>query len=629
MYVVTFYSFKGGVGRTLAVLNVAYELAQSGFKVLVVDSDLEAPGIHAHRWRSPTNDDSQQPVGASSDHIGLVEYVSQYRMTLQPPDVSEHIWDATPKGCNGQIALMPAGHLDDTYSARLNEIDWNELYERHDGYLMFEDMRAQWEALAFDYVLVDSRTGFTDVGGICTRHLPDAVVTMFRPDDQSLRGMEEVVQSIRREETTPRRKQEIVLHFVMAAIPDTDDEHGILKQRRHVFQDHLEIPFGRLLEIRHYQSMDLLTQPIYTRMRPRTLLARSYRRLTKRIRALNVGDRGGILHYLQDARRDPRERRDTDFLNQIRQQYGDDPEVLGELAETYYDRGSLLDAVDLLETTADLGCLTGSQQIRLAELRHVTGDPDRAARALMTFFKGPQADPSAIDDRSYHLVFRGLHMLDALGEDRVAYVAGSQLIGQLPSSERVRVARNLDRSRNEQGVAVAILRDVLANSEILNKERSAWAWHLAFALIAIGEFAEARKLYDAAYREQGGPPRVATAFNLAMALWAETGTPDASVFRNVLDALDADDDTSELDESANALQALGVAAWFGGRKAASEAYLDRAEEAIRRRRSEVSCWSYTRVMHGEFHTHCDEIRSLLAGNKIEPIFMRQTSSHES
>ena len=55
MYVATFYSFKGGVGRTLALLNVAYELADSGLKVLVVDFDLEAPTIHADRWSRPTN----------------------------------------------------------------------------------------------------------------------------------------------------------------------------------------------------------------------------------------------------------------------------------------------------------------------------------------------------------------------------------------------------------------------------------------------------------------------------------------------------------------------------------------------------------------------------------------------
>ena len=43
--VVTFYSFKGGVGRSMALANVAVLLARTGKKVLCVDWDLEAPGL--------------------------------------------------------------------------------------------------------------------------------------------------------------------------------------------------------------------------------------------------------------------------------------------------------------------------------------------------------------------------------------------------------------------------------------------------------------------------------------------------------------------------------------------------------------------------------------------------------
>ncbi|HUU23744.1 MAG TPA: P-loop NTPase, partial [Phycisphaerae bacterium] len=44
-YIFTFYSFKGGVGRSMAVLNVAYDLAGRGRNVLILDMDLEAPGL--------------------------------------------------------------------------------------------------------------------------------------------------------------------------------------------------------------------------------------------------------------------------------------------------------------------------------------------------------------------------------------------------------------------------------------------------------------------------------------------------------------------------------------------------------------------------------------------------------
>src|SRR5215471_12773939 len=44
--VISFYSFKGGVGRSMAVANIAALLSKSAGRVLVIDWDLEAPGLH-------------------------------------------------------------------------------------------------------------------------------------------------------------------------------------------------------------------------------------------------------------------------------------------------------------------------------------------------------------------------------------------------------------------------------------------------------------------------------------------------------------------------------------------------------------------------------------------------------
>src|ERR1035438_33770 len=46
--IITFYSFKGGTGRTMAVANIACLLAASGQRVLIIDWDLEAPGLHRY-----------------------------------------------------------------------------------------------------------------------------------------------------------------------------------------------------------------------------------------------------------------------------------------------------------------------------------------------------------------------------------------------------------------------------------------------------------------------------------------------------------------------------------------------------------------------------------------------------
>ena len=626
MYVATFYSYKGGVGRTLALLNVAYEMADTGLKVLVVDFDLEAPAIHADRWKSHGTGIAAA-TAASSDHAGMVEYVGTYLDTGQAPLVADYVVDATPDECAGEIGLMPAGRINDSYGDRLNQIDWNALYADHDGYLMFEDLRAQWETLGFHYVLVDSRTGFTDVGGICTRHLPDAVVTMFRPDDQSLRGISGVVQSIRNEITTPRRKHAIDLHFVMASIPAADDEDGILAEHRRAFAEHLSIPRGHLLEVKQYQSMDLLTQPIYTRTRPRTSLARSYQALAKGIRALNVLDRDGVRDYLRHAGKRRRFPRDDDYLKRIREEYEQDAGVLGELAEAQYYRGFIIDAVDLLEAMAELGPLSTSHQMTLAEARHVTDDHEGAAKALKTFFQSPVDDSDSTDpETTYRLILRGLNMLEGRGEDRASYIDRSPIFCRLSSSDQAAVASTLDLTPSEGHVAVAIFERVLRDPDLSSEERERWEWALAFARMAIGRFADAKASFAQAAQDPRSPLPVASTFNLAMAIWGDTGTPDRGAFGQVLETVEAEEDNATwLNDNANALQALAVAAWFAGTRDAAHAHLKAAEDAIKSRKTMISCWSYTRVSRDEFRAHCGEIRTLLSGSDIEPVFMRRNA----
>ncbi len=618
MYVVTFYSYKGGVGRTLALLNVAYELADSGLSVLVVDFDLEAPGIHPGRWRNEA-EHGTGTIGQASADPGVVEYVGRYMDTMRVPTVEDFIVDATPEGCGGRIAVMPSGVVDESYRMRLNAIDWNDLYRLRDGYVMFEDTRAQWRALGYDYVVLDSRTGFTDVGGICTRHLPDAVVTLFRPDDQSLAGTQGVVEAIRAEGPTPRRRQAIELHFVMAGIPDADDEHGILAERRRVFGRRLGIGgVGQLLEVRHYPSMDLLTQPIHTRFRPGTRLADSYRDLTRRIRAGNVEDKPGIIEGLRDRRLlGP----DFGFLHRIRRRYDSDAGILAQLADAYVSAGDIVAAAELLERTAELKPLTGRQLWRLAGMLRMLRDPRGAKDALRSFFQETRHSQLEEDHDGGYLVVRVLGLLETLVEDGTEFVSGSPVVAALPVAARAAVASRLNRTVGESRVAVEILDELLADDQGSSRQQADWAWYLAFARVAAGDSERAREFFSSALANPATHPPVQAAFNLAMTEWAAAGTPVRETFARVVREMDAMDDRTWLDNDANSLQAVAVACWFGGRPEEAGERLDEAERAAGRR--EISCWSYTRVPRQTFLNHCAEIRRLFAGECLEPEFMRR------
>ena len=513
---------------------------------------------------------------------------------------------------------MSAGAVDGTYGQRLNAIDWGLLYAARDGYVMFEDVRARWQAADFDYVLLDSRTGFTDVGGICTRHLPDAVVSLFRPDDQSLGGTAQMAEAIRAEVPTPRRADDIEQHFVMAGIPDADDEHGHLARRRRVFVDRLGIPsHDRLTEIRHYSSMDLLTQPIYTMERRGTRLAKSYLALTRRIRAGNVGDRGGVLDGLRDQHL-PAGGRHTDYLGRVGKRYGDDSEVLAMVAEAYEREGNLLEAARMLDKASRIGQLTLRQLYGLARSRHLTGDLDGALQALRSFFDGP-AEPKGETPRA--LVLAALDLLQLLGdEDAGGMVADSPVIAGAPPPTRAAVAFRLDRSVSEYRKAIAILEELVAADDAAERERDDWKWHLAYGSMAVGDVDRAAAFFGDAMADSSRLITVPTAFNAAMADWATTGVPARDSFRKVLERIDADADKAWMLGGANALQSVAVARWFGGCDDDAGKSLAEAEEVADRH--EISCWSYTRVPRKTFLGHCAEIRRLFAGADVMPVFMR-------
>ncbi len=180
--VVTFYSYKGGVGRTLTLANAGALLARWGYKVLCIDWDLEAPGLHLYfsRWWT-----------GAGRHPGLTELV-QAHADGKAPRWEDHVATVPLPEAGDRLALMTAGAQDESYVRRVQALDWPALYERHGFGNFLEGLRNEWKA-RYDFVLVDSRTGITDIGGICTVQLPDQLVVLFTANDQSFVGALDVV----------------------------------------------------------------------------------------------------------------------------------------------------------------------------------------------------------------------------------------------------------------------------------------------------------------------------------------------------------------------------------------------------------------------------------------------------
>lgn len=201
--IITFYSYKGGVGRSMALANISCVLARQAKRgVLVVDWDLEAPGLHRFfdeglRLINPGLDLETSP--------GLLELLDELRSlvgtssnTKEEPATEFENYLRKNTDLNRYILrtavvnvhLLKAGRFDRTYSERVSTFAWAEMYSQAPWIFSW---LGNLLAERFDYVLIDSRTGVTDTSGICTAILPEKLVAVFTPNRQSLEGVLELL----------------------------------------------------------------------------------------------------------------------------------------------------------------------------------------------------------------------------------------------------------------------------------------------------------------------------------------------------------------------------------------------------------------------------------------------------
>lgn len=175
--IVTFYSYKGGVGRSFTLANIAILLARWGYRVLTIDWDLEAPGLHEYF----------APLLPKPPDIGLVDLVADFTTGSVGP-TSNYVTQLSTD--DGVVDLIAAGRKDNDYARRVQQIDWADLYE-HGFADVLERLRKDW-VTDYDFVLIDSRTGWADIASICTAHLPDRLVLVFTANEQSIGGAVDV-----------------------------------------------------------------------------------------------------------------------------------------------------------------------------------------------------------------------------------------------------------------------------------------------------------------------------------------------------------------------------------------------------------------------------------------------------
>ncbi len=230
MRVVTFYSYKGGVGRTLACANFGLYLAKTGQQVILADMDFEAPGLDS-KFSSYTK---------ISFSEGILDQATAFCAgTALPPlrpleiPLSEEV---TATG--GKLQLLPAGNYSkaDTYHRALSSLNWHALLETPSGLSFWFDLLDRIEQdLSADFLVIDSRTGLTEIGGLCTQILPDTVLLFTSTSPESMDGTKRIYERILRSpivKSRARRPQKVDVRVIVTRIPRPADVRALGKVLR-------------------------------------------------------------------------------------------------------------------------------------------------------------------------------------------------------------------------------------------------------------------------------------------------------------------------------------------------------------------------------------------------------------
>ena len=209
---VTFYSFKGGVGRTTALTHVASILATRGLKVVAIDLDLEAPGLSTAFNLQP------QPK------YGIVDYF--YERSYLPEGIAPRISIAEIFGevrvpnATGRLFVVPAGYLNLDYVSKVDDFHATTVIDGYQSLWSVFKGEIQ-EQLKPDILLVDSRTGINQWGALSLIEAADEAIIFLFPNEQNKQGIEVLLQSL-------QSLNNLSINFVFSPVPDIT-EFGLSK----------------------------------------------------------------------------------------------------------------------------------------------------------------------------------------------------------------------------------------------------------------------------------------------------------------------------------------------------------------------------------------------------------------
>jgi len=213
--IVSFYSFKGGVGRSTLLGIFAWHLASEGRKVCILDLDLEAPGVGTL-------------LNARTSR-GILDLIVDHVATGQT-DLAGSFSRAESLVVHAdRVTVFPAGNMNWAYLEKLGRLDFaaqSPLHKSESPVLIAlkEILKAIRREHKPDYILIDSRAGLHDLGGLSLHALSHVDVLVARASEQNYLGMELTIQALARRRKPTDTLRCLTVHS-FAPLPQDQPRH--------------------------------------------------------------------------------------------------------------------------------------------------------------------------------------------------------------------------------------------------------------------------------------------------------------------------------------------------------------------------------------------------------------------
>ena len=215
--VAAFYSFKGGVGRTVALSSVALLLAQAGHRVVVVDLDIEAPGVAPFLMCETSLPDD-----------GVVDYLVEWQLNEnRQRTLASFVAIQTEPGLVNEtpIRVIPSGKVNGSFVEKVARLDF-------EGYLasVKNPMSELLQQIADEYnpafILLDVRSGLHDLGGLSLNVLSHLNVIFSRDSEQAWAGLETVLGILGEHRLAGHSSEVLVVHSMVPPKDRDKDAHA-------------------------------------------------------------------------------------------------------------------------------------------------------------------------------------------------------------------------------------------------------------------------------------------------------------------------------------------------------------------------------------------------------------------